>query len=289
MDRIRPFSSVVLAVALVSLAGCGHISEAYIVDASVVDTSTEPVNGREAPPAFDLDQEKFPGSTSKLSAYQETVQATGGVQTALRNRLQTLLLTRADKICRIHKGRILANASTFDFGTGLTAAILSTASAAVGGETAKTILSAGSAVATATGTAIRASFYQDILASAVVGEIERLQKIELDRIEKSRVKMATAYTPDDAIRDVVLYHFKCSFYEGLISLAKDKTAKAKTKQELTGEINALLKENEGLAKAVEAAGTEELKNRLRETMEANALEIRRLSLVRVSAPGTMTP
>lgn len=293
---VRP---ILLVTCFMFLTGCesmrARIADAYIVD-SATTRSGDPTDGGVAPKAFNLDTDLFPGGypcgasdgTKALPAYECAIRATGTEQKFLRDRLQSIILNRSDEICRSHQGRILSNAATFDFGTGFISTVLSTASAAVGGEVAKTVLSAGSATSSAAGTGVRASFYQDIVASAVVNEINRLRQEVAEHIAERRKESSTTYTVDDAIRDANLYHFRCSFYEGLVSLTKEKVVKPRAKQDIANEIEARLKQNDSLVAEQKKSIGDDAKRLLQGAIEANATEIRRLIFLMTDAPGTLT-
>ena len=162
-----------------------------------------------------------------------------------RNRLQHQILIRSHEICTFHKAAILSNSAFISFTTGLGSTILSGAAAALGGEAALSMLS--SAVS-ATGTAVKANFYQDLLAAAIVKEIDKLRQMELERFLDRQTESIADYTIDEAIRDVNAYHLKCSFFEGVVSLGKEKVDKPMTRKEIDEEIGKLEKEQKELRK-----------------------------------------
>lgn len=204
----------------------------------------------------------------------------------LRNRLQNDILIHSAKICEAHKARIMAAKSTFDFGFGLAATLLSGASAAVGGEAAKTALSALSAASGATGTAIDANFYQDLLAAGIAREIDRLRANELAKIKKRWADSIDDYDLSQAIYDTVVYHSTCSFSNGIMSLAGDHTPKQRTKQDLTNEIMELDKEKATLEKAY-TSGPAAFKEEAERRLELINGELKSLILLRKSAPGVI--
>lgn len=139
-----------------------------------------------------------------------------------RNSLVDAIKRRSEKICTKHQADILANSASFNFVAGFVSTGLSAVSAAVGGEAIKTGLSTASSIVNAAGTGVKAEFYQNLLAAAIVrkiGDVRAATLTEINRkLEESDVDK---YRVDQAIRDVEEYHKQCSFYVGLVQLTED--------------------------------------------------------------------
>lgn len=139
-----------------------------------------------------------------------------------RDSLIDTIQRRSEKICAEHQASILANSSTANFTTGFISTGLSAVSAAVGGETIKTILSTSSSIVNAGGTGIRAEFYQNLLAAAIVKKISEVRAETLQAInQKQKDSSVAEYGIDAALLDVEKYHKQCSFYIGLVELTDD--------------------------------------------------------------------
>lgn len=208
----------------------------------------------------------------------------------LRNRLQQEIFNRSHLICEAHKAKILANKAFYDFTFGVTSTVMSAVSAAVGGEALKTGLSTVSAIASSTRTAIDAEFYQDLLAVSIVREIDKMREKELKQIIKKQKYPIDDYTLSQAIHDAQIYHSKCSFYQGVVELTRDKKPEIKTKEDLTNEINALEEERKDLEKIVTDTSptysdtTKQAKQRQLNIINS---QITSLTLQRMTAPGKM--
>lgn len=161
-----------------------------------------------------------------------------------RNNLQSHVLARSEEICTVHKGQIIARAAVVNFSGNLAAAVLSGTSTALGGALAKSALSAASAVAT-TGTALyNEEFYQNLLAAAVVKNIEsRRSEFWEKTIIAGQEKMVDEYSVRQAIRDAEKYHNMCSFMSGIQALAEKDKRTTLTTEEARAEIKALEKDN----------------------------------------------
>ncbi|MDA0996920.1 MAG: hypothetical protein O2944_01785 [Proteobacteria bacterium] len=222
-------------IMIAALPGCDHIRSMYSVDPVVTDTNSQD-NPRDTQP-INLDTYIFPeqrtvgvaltngkltpvllnAGTTVPTAYKTSLN-----DTQSRNRLIDAIIARSNEICKTHKAHILANSALLNFASSVISTILSGASAAVGGEAAKTALSTASASVNATGASIKAEFYQNLLSAAIVREIEKKREAELAKIKQRRGETNVAYSIDEAIRDVAIYHEKCSFFVGVTSLANDK-------------------------------------------------------------------
>ncbi|MCF3628947.1 hypothetical protein RJ527_15845 [Thalassospiraceae bacterium LMO-SO8] len=302
-----------LLLAVVLLTGCGTAQDLFIVDRALIDNeqAASDAKGLHAPPpinldlfvflddfrkevVWDSDKEKLVpknpdnGEGFKI-AYGKAVN-----DPANRNRLQDVIMNRSEQICTHHKGAILANSAVFNFSTSLLSTILSSVSAVVGGEVAKSAISTASASVNAAGTAVKAEFYQNLLAAAIVNKIVQTRAtIKQGLIEKRKLSIKD-YSVDQAIGDAYLYHTACSFYEGLVGLTKDKEAPVKTREDIDKEIDALKKESEALrTKLAIPTGTAGALNAddqraARVQIDLNNARILGLMQQRATAPGAVS-
>ncbi len=100
----------------------------------------------------------------------------------------------------------------------MTATILSGVSAALGGAAAKTALSTASALTNSAGAEIKAEFYQNLLAGAIVRKIREVREVAAVDMANRAKQSSSDYTVSAALADVQGYHAKCSFYIGLVAL-----------------------------------------------------------------------
>ena len=295
----------IVVLGLLLLSACSRVTDLYVVDAAVIPNENAPVKGGKPPPPINLDTYVFPeerflgvkynaekkifepvphgNDTLLRTAYVKAVGDKGA-----RNRLQHQILIRSHEICTFHKAAILSNSAFISFTTGLGSTILSGVSAALGGEAALSMLS--SAVS-ATGTAVKAEFYQDLLAAAIVKEIDKLRQVELEGFLDRQTESITDYTIDEAIRDVNAYHLKCSFFEGVVSLGKDKVDKPMTRKEIDEEIRELGKEQEDLRKVfMDTTGKYSDAQKRDAELRSNLITTRMqtLTLMRPNAPGRVS-
>lgn len=159
--------------------------------------------------------EKTKAEVKPLAAYAKVANADDADKVELRNRLQVLLMERSDRICEAHKGAIVADAAAVNFALGTATTLFSTTAAVVGGELAKSILAGVAAASSAEQNLINQEVFRERFATSIVKSIDENRKAVADAIADHRDDTYAAYTIDDAIRDVGIYHFRCSFYQGL--------------------------------------------------------------------------
>lgn len=299
----RSLAAVLGVGVVVALGGCGMLQDKFIVDSAVVDNAGEDSTGKKAPPPFNLDTDCFPGpkppTGNCMPAYQMVWTETDpNKKRLLRNELQDLLIGRSNKICEVHQGAILANASEFSLFTDFTSTALATVSAAVGGEAAKTAFSGASAAVGAFGTQVRADIYQNLFATAIIKKIDELRVNPRNRInEKQKLPVGAAtgetYSLTQAMTDVVDYHNQCSFFRGLLALAEPVKQEPMTRSQIDAEITALNTENNALrGDFVEDSGkakTGLIADEARRRWELNNVRRQQLMLMRNTAPGHVAP
>ncbi len=173
-----------------------------------------------------------------------TPEGDSGKLKAYRDRLQATVIERSDQICGYHQAAIIANSAMINFLSGWTATILSGVSAIMGGAAAKSALSTASALVNAGRAEFNAEFYQNLFAAAIVKEIRNIRKTAKAEIDEKKTELTSDYTVEEALRDANAYHYKCSFYEGVVAVTEDKQARqVLTRSDIKKEIKTLKDEN----------------------------------------------
>lgn|SRR5574340_512300 len=161
-----------------------------------------------------------------------------------RNILQNKIIELSDDVCEQHKGDIMGTAATTNLTTGLGATVFSGVSAIVTGAAA-TNYAAGATILNGTRSAINAEVYQGLFTSAIIKAIEESRDKKKSEILGKQLKKPVEYSVDQAIIDAQDYHFRCSFYHGLVVLNEDSKKRATpSRDDLFGRIEVLRNEIE---------------------------------------------
>lgn len=266
MPKSGRMHCVLLLLAATSLSGCNafnKLQDAYRVDPAVRtsnasatiqcsgSTVTLPARNPNTDTVglaiFNLDTDKLHPCDAK-TAYQEArdtedaALAAGGNADkgkVARNRLQSRLLAVSDAICDKHQGDIYATANTLNVGTGFLTTVLAGAATVVTGEVAKDILAAGAGASNATRSLINEEVYQKQVTAAVIKGIRSNRESKMTTIDARRKLGNTDYSLDEAIRDVVDYHTRCSFYAGVTYLVQATERAVPSREQLTARLKAL--------------------------------------------------
>src|SRR5437773_1939996 len=107
-------------VLTISMAGCGTV---YHVGDSVVDQDTTPAKGEDRLMLINLDNFRFIEDRKANST--KTAYELAAKDAKARNRLQSTIMTAADKHCAVHKARALATFNNVNLVAGITGAGLS--------------------------------------------------------------------------------------------------------------------------------------------------------------------
>lgn len=253
---MRSVNTAVPVATVVLLSGCmGFVKDSYRVDTVLSDRAVTTEEKKELHDrtskfsrseacerleCFNLDTDPFPEERkdeTPIPAYKKVIEACAdSSKTAqcktLRDRLQLLIMRKSDVICDQHKSDITAQAAAANFGLTTTSVALSTTSAIISGEEAKSILSGLSAFTGATQSALNENIYQQFLAPAVIRAIEDNRRQQEQIINAKRDLPGDKYLVDEALRDAAHYHYQCSFYQGLKALTSD----SEKRFGLTGEV-----------------------------------------------------
>ncbi len=153
-----------------------------------------------------LDCYTFPGEIEQKTAYQKAL-----ASSLDRNKLVAVLVKQSDNMCTAELGTLNAHEAEVNTGLSVLTTALSATSTLLGGQQAKSILSALATTASGTRDHINVHIYRNQIAQSVSKAIETERSSLLDKIESSKKIDYRVWTIDDAIRDVDNYHRQCSF------------------------------------------------------------------------------
>lgn len=224
-----------LFVAAAMLGGCAN--QHFRVDPVLYhtpQTATEG-NGKEAQKKpIDLDDEK--------QKYKALYDAAKGGEQLSRNQLQNKIIELSDDVCEKHKGDVIGTAASINLSTGVGATVFSSVSAIVTGAAATNYATAAT-VLNGARSAVSAEVYQGLFATAIIKAINESRDKKRNEILAQQVKGAGEYSVDTAVNDAQDYHFRCSFYHGLVVLTEDSKKRATpSRAELLGKIEVLREE-----------------------------------------------
>lgn len=133
-----------------------------------------------------------------------------------RNAAVAVLLNASDDLCQSHLKTIFGNEAKTNIVTGTFATLFAGAATVASGEIAKSTLAALSGFSSAERSLINETVYKDMLVTAVTKKIREARAAKSTSI----VPVNFNKTMDDypmvlAIRDVMDYHYSCSFMYGL--------------------------------------------------------------------------
>ncbi|MDP6817921.1 MAG: hypothetical protein QF449_07760 [Alphaproteobacteria bacterium] len=217
--------------------------------------------GEGTKPKAEGDAELEAGEEAKHTAYEIAVTAAAvaaGIEDDstkekarfLRNQLFHAISARSYELCQFHKAGIIGYAASANFATGFLETSLSAISAAVGGETAKTILSTTSAVIGAGRAEFNAEIFQNLLTTAILEKIEEDRSVKLVAIQEKSDESTDEYAVDEMLVGLNEYHYACSFMNGLVQLASGTKRKVATRAEIDTEIDDLKGRNIKIAEEI---------------------------------------
>lgn len=245
--RPRGLKLVFAATALMSLGACSQVNwiqDAHRVDPIVYPTTAEAKEAKADKDHYDsinLDKYKFPNDPADpaaktiKTAYMAAQADPSGKD---RNRLQIAIMQLSDRVCEQHLGDIVANAATVNLGLGILSTALAGTATVVGGEAAKSALAAAAAITGASRSLVNEEIYQQFLSAAIVTAIRGERKNHETEIMSRRVmddgnpEVLAKYPVDDAIRDVLVYHHECSFFNGVAILLEQANRRERTRTDV---------------------------------------------------------
>lgn len=248
---------IVMPVLLIILSGCSQLTANWRVN----DIQINKMSSDDSKPdgKIDLDSE-----IPKVK------------NTESRNELIARLLSRSNQTCEQHKGDIIATGSVVNLNTSLLATTLSGLGAIASGVAARN-LSAGSTIASAGRDQYNSNVYYGFITPAIVREIEKDRSAKLTSIKNHFKDDLSNYPVNEAVSDVLQYHYACSFYNGLVLLTQDKAKYAPSYAELTLRIQNL--DTRETTINLNIAATADTKTKALLTQELNSLRATRALLV----------
>lgn len=143
-----------------------------------------------------------------------------------RNRLQAYLMAASDSKCSIHLSTLLNQATNVNLITGVSALALGAAAPLIKPITTKNAFAAAAALSTGERSLFNEEVFKQMVATTVLKAIISSRESQAAIIASRRDDNTTQYSVDDAIRDVIEYHDRCSFYRGLTELSEAVEKKA---------------------------------------------------------------
>ncbi len=192
-----------------------------------------------------------------------------------RNAEVYALIKLSDEACEVHKSKIISNGSTTNFLASSSALSLSGLSAIATGVAARN-LAAASAIVTGSTAEYNSNIYYGIIVPAIVREIS---KERTKRYLKIKGKLGNAYDQypiQEALSEVLDYHYSCSFYNGLLLVTEDKATKSLSYEEVKARLADIENQIAATNTSLQAAAADQksnLKNQL------NSLETTKLILL----------
>lgn len=134
---------------------------------------------------------------------------------AARNRLASVLMTRADDICVRDSAAIYANEAAVNGLLNIIVTGLASAGTIVTGERAKTVLAGVTSFTSGSRDHINATVYKNQVSQAVTASMAAERKRLRDLLEGRKNEGVDTFSVDDMARAANEYHQACSFYKGL--------------------------------------------------------------------------
>ena len=213
-----------MLVVFIGMSGCGFIAEKYMVD---------PITNRKPEKAsyyindgktIDLTNEDFQKKIKAVSTKQE------------RNDILNEIKTLSDNECEIHKAFIISNSNTWNVGTGTLTNIFSGLGTFVGGEHAKSVLSAGAALSNSTRSLVNEEVYVKSLATSILSAINKKRETIYNTIKSNKELPLDKYSVWDGIEQLEMYHQSCSFANAITELSNALGNRKATKSEIESKI-----------------------------------------------------
>lgn len=218
----------VLSILFLS-GGCG-LGNYYAVDPMIESTKISNSEGQ----SFYVDGKKkidTEGNAFKSAFTSSTTNP------SVRNELLSRIILLSDELCEEHKGSILANSASVNVGLGSATTIFSSLATVVGGDAAKSGLSAASAITNSSRSIINDEIYYNSFAIAIIKAIDNDRESKKLTIKTGMNKSVIDYTITQGILDVNSYHNSCSFQNGLKIVSESVDRRKPTSIELREKID----------------------------------------------------
>lgn len=215
IDRLRIFACAISTSA--ALSGC--VSEmavdGYTVDALTKTNTSIEYGDMQLPPPFNLDG----GDYGTLPGGLTFAKASEPNNKRGRDDFAHFLIERSNTLCERHRAGIAAVSSSVNFGLTELATGLNTAGTLVVGEQAAKILTGIAGAVNASRDAFNENIYQNQLMPAILESIKNSRENKYKEIVASLSKSTDEYPASALLVDVNDYHQRCSFVEGMSTLA----------------------------------------------------------------------
>jgi hypothetical protein len=133
-----------------------------------------------------------------------------------RNNAIAVLFAASDDMCQAHLKTIFGNDASFNIVTGSLATLLSGTATVVAPATAKSIFAGLSTFANAERSLVNETVYKNMIVTAVTQKIREARDTRMATMIPSNFgKSMSDYPMQAALRDVMTYHYTCSFMLGL--------------------------------------------------------------------------
>lgn len=133
-----------------------------------------------------------------------------------RNSAMATMLIASDELCQDHLKSIYGNDAFYNILTGSVATLFSGAASIAGGASAKSALAAISTFANAERSLLNETVYKNMLVTATSKKIRETRDTKASALLPGNVKKPIdEYPMTMALRDVIDYHYSCSFMLGL--------------------------------------------------------------------------
>jgi len=249
------------------------------------------VSGCIEPRPIDLSGDSKDSSDQQCYDLYMSAREGGSIGLSSRNELISAILRRSEAICSVSKGAIFSASAMAGFATDSLSLLASTLSTAFTPAGTKTALSSSAAIVSGVGTAADANFFQNVLSTAIIREIDSARSFDRANILKKLEVPTAKYPIELALFELEQYHSKCSFYYGISVLAKGTVVEARTKEQIQSEINVLMSESASLQTLIsqaKSAGNPALEDQLNSQLSNNMMRIENLRVQRSLAPGNLS-
>jgi len=144
-----------------------------------------------------------------------------------RNTAIAVLLNASDDMCQVHLKTIFGNEASFNIISGTIYNLATGLATGISGLTAKTALSAVALFASAERSLVNETIYKNLLVTAVTTKIREARDAKAaPMLAENWAKDTDSYPMLRVMRDVIDYHYTCSFMFGLEKALKEGTQPA---------------------------------------------------------------
>ncbi|MBW1650455.1 MAG: hypothetical protein JRJ44_07240 [Deltaproteobacteria bacterium] len=243
----------ILIPVLFLLTGCRKIENYYAIDSIVGLTNDK---NKSFYITIDDDEKINTKGDAFKTAFKEAT-----TDEKARDELLSKIILLSDNTCEKYKGKILSTSAAWNVGLGTTSTIFSGLATFVGGDLAKSSLSAGAAFTNSAKSLIKNEVYYNTFAIAIIKAIDRTREAKRLQIQNGMNQNATEYTITQGILDINSYHNLCSFQNGLKVVAESVDRRKLSAAELKEKVKYIenqIKNNEKMNSDIKKSDISEL-------------------------------